>query len=166
MRREVRIEVSADEGVIGPTKTGQRRTVRIDTETADVLAHHMAAYPSKDGLVFTSPEGDIVRHRNFAGRFFEPARDEVAHLMPKGFVCYDLRHTHASLLFALGMRPEEVSERIGNDVRTTRRWYLHLYEGHDDSTLEQLSEIVRAASAPTVPPREGSVMPLERRARL
>ena len=59
------------------------------------------------------------------------------------------------------MRPEEVSVRLGNDVRTTQRWYLHLYEGHDEGTLDRLSEIVRAASAPTVPPQEASVLPFE-----
>ena len=166
MRREIRIDESADEGVIGPTKTGRTRTVRIDAETADILAVHMKRYPSKDGFVFSSPEGEIVRHRNFAGRFFDPARNEVAYLMPKGFVCYDLRHTHASLMFAIGMRAEEVAARLGDDVRTVRRWYLHLYEGHDDGTLDRLAEVVRASSAPTMPPREASVMQFEARAGL
>lgn len=130
LRRQVHVVESADEGVPVPTKTERRRTVRIDEATAEVLARHIEEYPSPDGYVVTSPEGKIVRHRNFLADHFDPAREKIRHLMPPGFRCYDLRHTHASLLISRGARAEQVAARLGHaSVSTTLDWYTHLFEG-------------------------------------
>ncbi|HEX5936465.1 MAG TPA: site-specific integrase [Actinomycetota bacterium] len=159
LRRQVHVVESADEGNVGPTKTGRRRTIRIDEATAELLARHVEEYPSPDGFVFTSPEGKMVRHRNFLADHFDPAREKVRHLLPPGFCCYDLRHTFASLLISRGARIEQVADRLGHaSVRTTLDWYSHLFEGHDDELLADLAGLVREASAPTVPPPSSDVV--------
>jgi integrase len=79
--------------------------------------------------------------------------------MPPGFRCYDLRHTHASLLISRGARAEQVAARLGHaSVRTTLDWYTHLFEGHDDELLSDLAGLVREASAPILPPSGDEVV--------
>jgi integrase len=164
LRRQVHVVESADEGVAQPTKTEKRRVVRIDEATAEILARHIEEYPSPDGYVFTSPEGKMVRHRNFLADHFDPAREKVRHLMPPGFRCYDLRHTHASWLALRGWRSEQVAERLGHSsVRTTLDWYTHMFEGHDDDLLSDLAGLVRGASAPTLPPTGAEVLEMDGR---
>lgn len=96
-------------------RAGSARTdaARSSCRSPSVEVQH-GQYPSPDGYVFTSPERKMVRHRNFLADHFDPAREKVRHLMPPGFRCYDLRHTHASLLISRGWRSEQVAERLGH----------------------------------------------------
>jgi hypothetical protein len=41
---------------------------------ADDLAHHLAG--KARGLVFTAPEGGVLRNTNFRPRFFDPAAEK------------------------------------------------------------------------------------------
>jgi hypothetical protein len=58
--------------VVGPTKTRNRRTVTLPGFLADMIGEHVGRYPSRDGYVFTAPEGGAVRHHNFKARHFYP----------------------------------------------------------------------------------------------
>ena len=149
LHRTVRVTESLDDRgsklVTKSPKNDKARTIRLDQTTIEVLSEHLAAYPST-GYVFTSAEGEPVRHRNFVRRHFSPAVAECD--LPPGFRFHDLRHTHASLLIADGWRADQVKDRLGHgSIRTTMDTYGHLFPGHDDEQLAALGGMIRAALA-------------------
>ena len=137
--------------LFGPPKNGKPRTVTLPNFLAELLTAHLAANPQSQSpisptpsaLVFTAPEGGVVRHELFRRRFWTPAiRRAVASgaLSPDKAAIrfHDLRHTAASLFIATGAYPDQVRDRLGHrDTRTTAR-YSHLYDGHDASNLAAL----------------------------
>ena len=69
----------------------------------DLALHVMThAAPGDDGLVFTSPAGDPLRHSNFRRRVWVPAL-KTAGLRPIHF--HDLRHTGNTLAAGCGREP-------------------------------------------------------------
>lgn len=149
LRRTVDVATSMSEVrgevVIGPTKTGKRRTVTLPAFLADLLGEHIGRYPSDDGYVFTSTEGGPVRHRNFMRRHFKPAVATAG--LPDALRFHDLRHSHAAMLIAQGAHPKQVQERLGHStIRVTFDRYGHLFDGHDDDLLEGLDVVARGAS--------------------
>lgn len=139
-------------------KTGERRAIRIDQTTVEVLARHIELFPNPDGLIFTSPTGMQVRHGNFKEDHFAPAVERLGDKLPAGLRFHDLRHTHASLLIARGWRPEQIKDRLGHgSIRTTLDWYGHLYEGHDSAQLDELGSEIGAALATEPAPSVGTV---------
>jgi integrase len=100
---------------LGPTKTGARRTVSLPRFLCDKLATHLAAYPSKEGLVFSSPQGGPLR-RNFYRRHFKPAVVRAGLDPADRF--HDLRHTCDALLIAQaghlpsGFGPKQAARRL------------------------------------------------------
>jgi len=111
--------------VVGPTKTGKRRTVTVLRFLATMIGEHIGRY-SSDGYLFTSAMGDPVRHRNFMRRDYKPA--VVAAELPEGLRFHDLRHTCAALLIANGRHLEEVKDYLGHSsIRVTSDRYGHLF---------------------------------------
>jgi integrase len=84
--------------IIGTTKNHQRRSVPIPRFLADELARRIAGKAPGD-LLFTAPEGGVLRNTNFRNRFFDPAADKAG--LP-GLTPHELRHTAASLAIAAG----------------------------------------------------------------
>lgn len=65
------------------------------------------------------------RSPEFSGRLFAKLRDMAG--LPKGTVCYDLRHTFASWLRSKGEQLDTIQKLLGHaDIRTTQR-YAHLH---------------------------------------
>jgi len=111
--------------VVGPTKTGKRRTVTVPRFLATMIGEHIGHY-SSNGYLFTSAMGDPVRHRNFMRRNYKPA--VMAAELPEGLRFHDLRHTCAALLIANGRHLEEVKDYIGHSsIRVTSDRYGHLF---------------------------------------
>lgn len=56
---------------------------------------------------------------------------------------HDLRHSHASMLIAMGVPIKLVSERLGHeDIETTLRTYGHLYPNAHEDTANRLNELM------------------------
>ena len=56
---------------------------------------------------------------------------------------HDLRHSHASMLIAMGVPIKLVSERLGHeDIETTLRTYGHLYPSAHEDTAKKLNDIM------------------------
>ena len=56
---------------------------------------------------------------------------------------HDLRHSHISMLIAMGTPPKVVAERAGHeDVKTTLSIYAHLYETQARQVADDLDELV------------------------
>ncbi|HYN35363.1 MAG TPA: site-specific integrase [Actinomycetota bacterium] len=127
--------------VVGPTKTRNRRTVTLPVFLAEMIGEHIGRYPSRDGSIFTAPEGGPVRHHNFMRRHYYPAASTSG--LPEGLRFHDLRHTCAAILTGQGWNPKQIQSRLGHaSIRTTLDRYGHLFEGHDEQLLEKLDASV------------------------
>jgi integrase len=131
--------------VIGPPKSGKRRTLTIPRFLADMLGEHLGTFPTTNGYVFTSTEGEILRHRNFYDRHFKPAVREAG--LPDRLRFHDLRHTCAALLVADGRHMEEVKDYLGHStIRITSDRYGHLFPRARQELADGLDAIYAAAS--------------------
>lgn len=153
------------EMVLGPPKSGKRRTLTIPRFLSDMLAEHLATYPTPNDYVFTSAEGTMLRHRNFYDRHFKPAVRRTD--LPETLRFHDLRHSCAALLIANGRHMEEVKEYLGHStIRVTSDRYGHLFPSTRDALAGSLDATYAAASAQTgthSKPNLGSVTPLRPR---
>jgi integrase len=60
---------------------------------------------------------------------------------------YDLRHSAASLLLALGEHPKVVQERLGHSsITLTKDTYSHVLEGMQQQATPRLSDALAASS--------------------
>ena len=94
-----------------------RRTVTIGRRLSELIAEHIGRFPNQHGLVFTGPEGGLLRRANFAKRVVKPA---AARIGRPDLSMHDLRHTHASLLLASGEPITVVSTRLGTSTLQQR----------------------------------------------
>lgn len=148
--------------VFGSTKTGKTRTVTLPKFLRAMLNDHLAQ-PSPggagaDALVFTSPEGAIMRHELFMRRVWYPTikGDQRSKRRPPalpqhlhGLRFHDLRHTCASLLIAQGAHPKIIQERLGHaSITTTMNRYGHLFDGLDATLIDGLDAAHDEAANP------------------
>jgi integrase len=104
-----------------------RRTVTIGRRLSELIGEHIGRFPNSHGLVFTGPEGGLLRRSNFAKRVLKPAARKIDR---PDLSMHDLRHTHASLLLASGEPITVVSARLGHKhPATTLRTYAHAIAG-------------------------------------
>lgn len=123
-RGTVRVTHSQDD-VAGELARGELKTARsrrLITLDADTVAH-LQALQRNGPRVFSAPDGGPLRKSNFIRRVWHPALQRSG-LPPLKF--HGLRHTHATLLLALGVHPKVVSERLGHtSVSLTLDTYSH-----------------------------------------
>jgi integrase len=163
--------------IFGAPKNGETRIVVVPRFLNKMIAAHLEAdtpptaqgYPAVDNagelrwtddpadpdrLLFTSTEGEPIRHDNFYRRHFKPAvkrrfcescgtivtpDDEscpdcgdsaLAYVLPPskhGLRFHDLRHTCASMLIAEGAHPKAIQDHLGHkDIQTTFNVYGHM----------------------------------------
>jgi integrase len=130
-------------GEVKDTKTRRSRTVRLLKPLASDLAEWRLASgrPAETELVFPMEDGRAwtdTAYRNWRRRVFRPAAEDagVSNLRP-----YDLRHSFASLLFAEGVNPAEISEQMGHSLQTLLTTYTHVIEelrGHERQSADTI----------------------------
>jgi integrase len=121
--------------VVGTTKTHQRRSVPIPRFLADELANHIVGR-KPDDLLFTAPEGGVLRNTNFRPRFFDPAAEKAG--LP-GLTPHELRHTAASLAIAAGANVKAVQQMLGHaSAAMTLDIYAGLFADDLDTVADQL----------------------------
>ena len=121
--------------VVGTTKTHQRRSVPIPRFLADELADHLNGKAPGD-LVFTAPEGGVLRNTNFRPRFFDPAAQKVGLL---GLTPHELRHTAASLAIAASANVKAVQLMLGHaSAAMTLDIYAGLFADDLDVVADRL----------------------------
>jgi integrase len=156
-----------DPTVFGPPKNGKTRTVTLPRFLRTLLNDHLAGGPRRnataESLVFTSPEGGVLRHGLFMRRIWYPTlkgdernsdpKKRRKPALPKhlhGLRFHDLRHTAASMLIAQGAHPKVIQERLGHaSITTTIDRYGHLFPDHDTELIEGLDAAHDDAAAPT-----------------
>ena len=131
------------EAVYGTPKTHQARTVPLPRFLVDDIAR-LAAGPRPDDLLFTAPEGGVLRLGNFRRRVFDPAarRAGVGHL-----TLHDLRHTAASLAIASGANVKDVQAMLGHaSAAMTLDTYAGLFDDSLDAVADRMDALSRQAA--------------------
>lgn len=118
-------------------KNDEPRTIRVDQDLLEVLAARIQTLGlGRDDLLFPSTEtaGGIPVSRNtFRTRVWLPALEKAK--LGHHVRIHDLRHAHASWLFAGGADLKTVMERMGHSQIQTTQKYLHTLPDADDRAL-------------------------------
>lgn len=124
------------------------RTVSIDDATLTTLKkwrkeqikiyfRNGKHFEGDDNFVFTNESADWIKVQNFTRYFKKFINDhELKAITPHG-----LRHTHASLLFAAGVEPKNISDRLGHSTtKITLDLYTHLADEQRTDAIDKLVE--------------------------
>jgi integrase len=136
--------------VIGASKTGRRRTVRLlDPLAQDLREWRLASgRPSDDRPVIPRPsDGGVMSARSFnvwRERVFAPALKaaRLPHARP-----YDCRHSFASLLIHEGRSVIYVARQMGHSATETLGTYGHVIDELADQPNIAAEDAIRAARA-------------------
>ena len=131
-----------------PKTRGSRRTIEIPDVTVEALFQQrelqcrmQAAAGSswqEQKLVFTTNVGTPVDTSNVLHDFQRLLKRSGFEKMR----FYDLRHTHASLLIAVGVHPKKIAERLGHaSIKLTMDLYGHLFEGSDRESATRMQKM-------------------------
>ena len=130
--------------VFGTPKTHQRRSVPVPRFLVEPLKGQITGR-GRDELVFTSPEGEVLRNNNFRRRAFDRAAESVG---LKGLTPHELRHTAASLAVAEGANVKAVQRMLGHaSAAMTLDVYADLFEDDLDAVADRLDQAVTGGSA-------------------
>ena len=80
----------------GLPKHERLRSVSLPPFLVEVLRRHIEAFPPINDLLFTSPEGALLRRSHFERRTWTPAVERVG--LDPGLTFHGLRHTAVSIL--------------------------------------------------------------------
>lgn len=153
LRRRVNVRQSVTEVkgrlVWSSPKNHERRSVPFPKFLVDDLAAVMAS-KNRNELVFTAPEGGVLRIATFRTRRFNKAVESLRPVSDEGEVLsdfpkatiHDLRHTAASLAISAGANVKAVQTMLGHQsAALTLDTYADLFP--DD--LERVAEALDAA---------------------
>lgn len=131
--------------VYGPTKTFERRWVRLPAFLVERLARHLDGVSADpDALVFRGGRGAPLRYQSFRRAVWDRAVADAG--LPPDVTPHCLRHTCASLLVASGADPVVVQRHLGHkDVTTTLNIYAGLFPNRLDEVVAALDGIYREA---------------------
>ena len=152
--RVLDVERAVSDGVIGPTKTGQRRSVRLLSPVGQDLREWRLASgrPQGSTLVFPRRDGDPWRdtdYRNWRRRVFGPAAEAAG--QPK-LRPYDLRHSFVSLLIAEGASIVEIASQAGHSPTMSLNVYGHALEEFSGERVDAAEAIKQARMFPLSSP--------------
>jgi integrase len=127
----------------GPPKSrAGLRIVPIPDVIIPAVQWHLSCFalPGDQGLVFTSPSGQPLKHENFRRRYWLPAL-KAAGLADMHF--HDLRHTGNTLAATAGATLRELMDRMGHDSERAALVYLHGSDARRQAIADTLSQLAR-----------------------
>jgi integrase len=124
---------TASRPLFAPPKTSASgRVIPLPATVSTALRAHLRAYPpGPDGLLFTTPAGDVLNPANWRQRIWRPLVGSAPGI-PPGTTFHRLRHAYASLLGDAGLADHEIQRRLGHAHPGEVRWYRHPYSGPGD----------------------------------
>ena len=136
------VNKSYTHGVLGSTKTGKDRKVKISLTVTKFLKEWKMACPKSElNLVFPNANGNYMDSQNMMKRRFKPA---LALAGIDSIRFHDLRHTYASTLIIQQVPLPYISKQLGHSTnKVTLDTYVHLMPESaqlGDSLLENLYE--------------------------
>jgi integrase len=136
------VNKSYTHGVLGSTKTGKERKVKISLTVTKFLKEWKMACPKSElNLVFPNANGNYMDSQNMMKRRFKPA---LALAGIDNIRFHDLRHTYASTLIIQQVPLPYISKQLGHSTnKVTLDTYVHLMPESaqlGDSLLENLYE--------------------------
>ncbi|MBW9212829.1 site-specific integrase [Trueperella sp. zg.1013] len=123
-------------GFIPLKNANSKRTIKIDTNTIDILKELKGKY--KKGFLFggNSSLSITVVQKQFKKAIKKSGVKEIR--------LHDLRHSHATILINNGVNIVAVSKRLGHsDINTTLRVYTHLLQKTDEKMMETINELAK-----------------------
>jgi integrase len=146
LRRRINVaeavtEIDRARLVWGTPKSHERRSVPLPRFLVDELVPHLAGLAGDD-LVFTAPEGGVLRNRTARRAWFDRASVAVGE---PGLTPHELRHTAASLAVSAGANVKAVQRMLGHAsaVMTLDR-YADLFDDDLDAVADRLDAIAAA----------------------
>lgn len=154
-RRRINIHQTLSKGfkgkpVLGTPKTHERRSVPFPSALTDVFERACQG-KSADALIFTSPEGKMLRGDSFRPRYLAPAlealRASEEHREFPRVTLHDLRHTAASLAVSAGANVKAVQRMLGHkSAAMTLDTYADLFDGDLDAVAAKLDFLINSES--------------------
>ena len=123
--------------VFSTPKTHQVRTVPIPRFLVRDLAEIVEG-KAPDDLVFTSPEGGLLRLSNFRRKVFDPAATEAG---LDRLTVHELRHTAASLAVSSGASVKAIQTMLGHaSAAMTLDVYSHLFADELEDVADKMDQ--------------------------
>ncbi len=135
--------------MLGKTKTGKSRMVRLVPEVAAMLKQHKREqseiilkagdYWERSDLVFTNLKGGVIC-TNVLGYYLKRVERKynLPHMNPHAF-----RHTHASLLIHNGVDVVSVSKALGHaKVSTTSDIYAKVMDESNQKVVDTIEKVI------------------------
>lgn len=134
-----------------PKSEASVRTISLPAAVVDALIP-LVAGKGKDEAVFQTRQGQLVRHRNFDVRVWQPACIKAGLTDPRP-TPHDLRHTHAAYLIDAGVPLPEIQYRLGHEsITTTVDTYGYRMKRADEAVVSALDGLLGIpTSDPAIP---------------
>jgi integrase len=144
-----------------PKSRAGRRVVSFPDLIAPDLRKHLHALDQATVLVFTSPDGQPLRHSNFYRRAWTPALTRTGLV---GTHFHDLWHTGNTLSANAGANLRELMERMGHDSARAALIYLHSSAERQRALANEVGNNARAdlGKLDGMPDRSGTRMARKR----
>jgi integrase len=147
-------------GVGEPKSDAGRRTLPLPPELVAMLVQHLAArgltIRDRDELLFTAPDGGMLRYSNWLRRRWYPAAvaagvgrtvtdEETGRRTYRGLGFHDLRRASATGLVAAGVDVKTAQAVLGHaDSRVTLDLYAQVVTGHQKVAVDATAARFRA----------------------
>ena len=143
------LKETGDGHYFGPPKYGRVRSVPLPPFLVEELAGHLKGSPPVDDLVFTSPEGAMLRRSNFNRRVWAPAVADAG--VDPRLTFHGLRHSAVSILVAQGASLVELAAIMGWSRSTAAAMtmrYGHLFAAQEKRLTDAIEQAYRNARRP------------------
>ena len=153
VRRQVRIVNNRTE--LAPPKGRKERTVPLPDVAAVALAERLRAHPAdEDGLVFTSPKGQLLQRPHYNKRIWQPALIAAGVEPGRENGMHALRHHYASMLLEGGVSIRALADYLGHtDPGFTLRTYAHVMPASEDRARQVVDATFPSSCEPGVSQR-------------
>jgi len=143
------LKESGEKLYFGPPKYGRVRTVPLPPFLVEALAGHLTKFPPSQDLVFTSPEGAMLRRSNFQRRIWAPAVSVAG--VDVRLTFHGLRHNAVSILLDQGASLVELAAIMGWSRSTAAAMtmrYGHLFAAQEKRLTDAVEQVYRDARRP------------------
>jgi integrase len=135
----------------GPPKSrAGRRVVSFPDLIVPDLREHLDGLGQDAALLFTSPDGQPLRHSNFYRRAWTAALTDTG---LAGTHLHDLRHTGNQFTADAGANPRELMARMGHDSPRAALIYLHSSTERQRDLANKVGKNAKAALSKTGKPK-------------